>query len=170
MLREWVDYYWKRNEWDWVSRGTVWPLAMAVLVSSLVLLIGIPAVYGVLRLVSLGIGHAADQLAHVSTVRIVLDAVRKYLNEHAAGLPLSSSSLWWIWCVAGIILFLVSGIAASVGARIGWTMYGVASVGMVWAATADPGRYVAAGLAGLWWVFASLFAFRRRSSHVDESS
>ncbi|MFD6757467.1 MULTISPECIES: hypothetical protein [Micromonospora] len=97
--------------------------------------------------------------------RIVIDPVRNYLASHAAGLPVNGNSLWWTWCSAGLVLLLFS-LFRSVGARIGWTLYGAGSAAMVAAGSGGPGRWIAAGICVLWWSLLSIPALSWRRQRV----
>jgi hypothetical protein len=55
---------------------------------------------------------------------------------------------------------LVGGFFHSTGARVTYTLWGAVSIGMVWSASPDGGRTVAAGIAVLAWTIASVFALR----------
>jgi hypothetical protein len=103
---------------------------------------------------------SAAWIHHWALAQAVLTPVHHYLTVHAAQFPVPAPSLWWTWCTAGIVLFVLAA-ARTVAGRIGWTAYGVATAGMVWAATPAPSRWIGAGIAALWWTLLSLPALRR---------
>ncbi len=91
---------------------------------------------------------------------VTLDPIRKYLNSHTQGMRLTPSDLWRIWSLAGMALFLLS-IRGSIGARIGWAIFGVGACAMAWGATPQPSPWLAAGITALWWSALSVAAYRR---------
>ena len=72
-------------------------------------------------------------------------------GSHSAGLPISADALWWTWLVAGAVLLLLA-MARSVGARIGWALFGIATTAMVWQSTPAPSAITAAALTTLAWM------------------
>ncbi|MDG4795204.1 hypothetical protein [Micromonospora sp. WMMD1082] len=155
MLNEWAADRWQRvhrtrDSADWPpawlvpSAGIVGVLLVALLLVGLIL----PLIRWLATLVTSMLGDGADWL-------------RDYLTTHAAGLPVTSETLWWTWCAAGIALFTLAFLARAVAARLGWILFGTATVAMVWAATPGPARTTAAGIAALWWITLSLLALRR---------
>ena len=112
MLDQWARYQWQRfsdhrdtDEWPppWAPAA----LAIAALIL-LVLLIG-GLIVPLVRAIAHGITAAADAgsewLTHWTGARLVLDPIHRYLDTHAAGLPVTASTLWWTWCATGISLF-----------------------------------------------------------------
>ncbi|WP_328884688.1 hypothetical protein [Streptomyces sp. NBC_00299] len=85
--------------------------------------------------------------------------VRTYIAQHTSGLAVSGSAVYAFWKAVGLFS-LVGGFFHSTGARITYTLWGAASVGMVWSASPANGRTVATGIAVLAWTIASVFALR----------
>ena len=77
-------------------------------------------------------------------------------------LPVSAPTLMWTWLVAGGALFLAAAVGRSPGARIGWAVYGAATLALVWNGTPTLGRVVAAAVTAVWWAVLSVLAYRRR--------
>lgn len=147
-----------------------WPPAWLVyaavtLTVGLVLLVLVPVLHGLLvgagRLVQAG----GEWLHGWAFTAVVTEPVRRYLLDHAAGLPVSGPALWWTWCTAAAVLFLLA-LFGSVGARWGWAVFGAATTAMVAAATAPTGRWVAAGVTLVWWSVLSVLAYHRRPVRV----
>ncbi|MGW4499134.1 hypothetical protein ACWENR_11030 [Micromonospora sp. NPDC004336] len=141
------------------------PLFAVLLATALLGLLIVPLIRVLVVWAGGGIAELAAWGHDQAFARIILDPVRDYLASHAAGLPVSGNTLWWTWCVAGVVLLLFS-LFRSAGARIGWTLYGAGSAAMVAAGTGGPGRWIAAGICGLWWSLLSIPALSRRRQRV----
>ncbi|MGW2464478.1 hypothetical protein ACWC2M_36685 [Streptomyces sp. NPDC001761] len=90
---------------------------------------------------------------------VIEGPVRSYIGQHSAGLPVPGTAVYAFWQLTGLI-GLIGGFAGSTGARILWTGWGLSGVAMVWSATPDGSRTVAAGIAALMWALASIVALR----------
>jgi hypothetical protein len=129
----------------------------------LVLIVGgllVPAVRGLAGFVVQG----ADWARGTAAADIVLQPVRRFLDAHAAGLPINEDTLWWTWCASGIALFVAATLTRSHASRLGWILYGAATTAMVYNAAAAPTQPVSAGITALWWTGLSVVALRRRST------
>lgn len=71
--------------------------------------------------------------------------VHRYLDTHTTGLPVSATTVYGTWQAVGA-LSLIGGYLRFSGARLTWVLWVAATVAMVWSATPDPGRTVAAGI------------------------
>lgn len=164
-LSEWMGYYWQRlHQHEAVTWPPPWGPAALVLagMAGLVLIVGgllVPAVRGIAGFVIQG----AEWARSTAAADIVLQPVRRYLDAHAAGLPVNDDTMWWTWCAAGTALFIAGTLRRSPAARLGWILYGAASTAMVYDAAAAPTQPVAAGITALWWTGLSVLALRRRS-------
>lgn len=85
--------------------------------------------------------------------------VRTYLAQRTSGLAVSGSAVYAFWQAVGLF-GLVGGFFHSTGARITYSLWGAASIGMVWSASPADGRTVATGIAVLAWTIASTLALR----------
>ncbi|MFA0845508.1 hypothetical protein [Streptomyces rochei] len=85
--------------------------------------------------------------------------IRAFLADQAAHLTVAPAALYAFWQLAGL-LGLIGGFFGNAGARIAWTLWGLASLAMIWSAAPAGGRAAATGLAALMWAFASAFALR----------
>ncbi|GAA3372443.1 hypothetical protein GCM10017744_103960 [Streptomyces antimycoticus] len=85
--------------------------------------------------------------------------VRVFLADQAALLSVAPAALYAFWQLTGL-LGLVGGFFGNAGARIAWTLWGLASLAMIWHAAPAGGRAAATGLAALMWALASIFALR----------
>lgn len=102
-----------------------------------------------------------DTPAIQNAVRLITEPIRNYLATHAAGTGLSASLLGDSWLAVGGILILFA-LLESRGARIGWALYGAASVAMVWFGTDwIAHRPIAAGITGLTWTLISIGTLHR---------
>ncbi|MFI1839489.1 hypothetical protein [Streptomyces olivaceoviridis] len=90
---------------------------------------------------------------------VIDNPIRSYIGQHSAGLTVPGSAVYAFWQLTGLI-GLLGGFAGSPGARILWTGWGLSSVAMVWSATPDGSRTLAAGIATLMWALASIVALR----------
>ncbi|WP_331730648.1 hypothetical protein [Streptomyces sp. NBC_01174] len=91
---------------------------------------------------------------------VVDNPVRTYITAHTGtGLALSVPAVYAAWQTIGLF-GLIGGFFYNTGARITFTLWGGASVAMVWSATPGDSRVVATGLAVLAWAMASAFALR----------
>ena len=104
-------------------------------------------------------------------VATITDPVHAYLDTHTTGLPVSADTAYTAWSLTGLAAMVI-GLLGSFGARLTWLAWGTATVAMVWAATPEPGRTVAAGLAVLGWTAASTLALRGlslRAIHITHT-
>lgn len=91
---------------------------------------------------------------------VVDQPVRTYIAQHSAGLPVAASTVYTLWLLTGITGLLLGFLTRNNGVRAMWTAWGAATVFMVWTATPDTSRPVAAGLAALAWTLLSAIALR----------
>jgi hypothetical protein len=139
-----------------------WLPLFAVLTAGAVLwLLVVPLLRGLVWWIGDRVADLAGWGHDQAYAQVVIDPVRGYLTDHAVGLPVDGTALWWTWCLAGGVLLSFS-LLHSIGARIGWILYGVASAAMVAAGTSGPGRWIAAGVCGLWWSLLSIPALWQR--------
>ncbi|MFI7080978.1 hypothetical protein ACIBO1_27105 [Micromonospora sp. NPDC049903] len=168
MLNEWAGDLWRRfhrarasedwpPEWFIPAVGGAGVLLVALLIFGLVM----PLLRWIAHFAWDAVRDGSSWLHDWNLTRVVLEPVRDYLFAHSAGLPVNASTLWWTWCAAGIGLFTFAFLWRAVAARLGWILYGAATVAMVWAATTGPARTTTAGIAALWWIVLSLFTLRR---------
>ena|SRR5215475_9433245 len=94
---------------------------------------------------------------------LIYTPIRHYIGLHSHGLPISGAQILNGWKLTGITIFILA-CYGSVGARIGWPIFGVISCGAVWAGTAPPTRWTATAITALAWSAVSVLAFRRLSS------
>lgn len=169
MTEAWLRHLWRRlnqgrdtGEWPppWAPPAAA-IAALAVLVALIVLVI-IPLAVTVFTVTVDALRGGAGWLRDWPVTALVLDPVHRYLDSHAAGLPIDTATLQWTWAAAGVGTLLLGWMVRAVAARIGWVLYGAATAAMVWAATPGPSRTVAVGLTVLAWTVLSLFALRRR--------
>ncbi|MFF3177943.1 hypothetical protein ACFVQ0_35590 [Streptomyces sp. NPDC057900] len=128
-----------------------------------VAIVGVVAlVLGLKWCIPKGIGwyHHQDWVWATQWTATVADPVHTYLTAHTAGLPLTASTAFVIWLGVGVISLVLAWLTGAVGARLTWTAHGVCSVLMVWDASPNTGRPVAAALAVLAWTIGSFFALR----------
>ncbi|MER5995846.1 hypothetical protein [Streptomyces viridosporus] len=91
---------------------------------------------------------------------VVDQPVRTYIAQHSAGLPVAASTVYTLWLLTGITGLVLGYLTRNNGVRAMWTAWGAATVFMVWTATPDTSRPVAAGLAALAWTLLSAIALR----------
>ncbi|MEV1319449.1 hypothetical protein AB0J14_25595 [Micromonospora arborensis] len=153
------------------TRSDNWPplwlvLATAGIGVGVVLMLIVPVVRGLLFAAGDSIAALGGWTHDQAYAQIVLAPVRRYVETHADGLPISATTLWWTWCIAGVVLLAMC-VLRVVAARIGWVLYGAATAAMVASATPGAGRWIATAVSGVWWVLLSVPAFgRRRPSSV----
>lgn len=169
MLQEWSRFQWRRlhhgvEPGGWPPPWAIPALSIAGLVLAVAVIAGliVPLLAAIARFLVAAVDGGADWVRDWNLARLVLDPVRAYLDTHATGLPIGADTLWWTWTAAGAAFFLLGWLAAAVAARIGWVLWGAATVAMVYATTTGPARTTTAGIAVLWWTVLSLFALRRR--------
>ena len=85
--------------------------------------------------------------------------VRHYLTTRTQALPTTGPATYSIWRAIGAASLML-GFFHNGPARFTWTLWGGATVAMVWIATPDSGRQVAAGVALLAWAALSCLALR----------
>lgn len=93
-------------------------------------------------------------------VAVVDQPVRTYIAQHSDGLPVAASTVYTLWLLTGITGLVLGFLTRNNGVRAMWTAWGAATVFMVWTATPDTSRPVAAGLAALAWTLLSAVALR----------
>ncbi|MEW2515789.1 hypothetical protein [Streptomyces sp. NPDC046870] len=91
---------------------------------------------------------------------VVDQPVRTYIAQHSAGLPVAASTVYTLWLLTGITGLVLGFLTRNNAVRAMWTAWGAATVFMVWTATPDTSRPVAAGLAALAWTLLSAVALR----------
>ncbi|MCX4971004.1 hypothetical protein OHA98_41050 [Streptomyces sp. NBC_00654] len=89
---------------------------------------------------------------------VVDQPVRTYIAQHSAGLPVEGSTVYTLWLLTGIVALVLGYLSESNSLRATWAGHGAATVFMVWTATPENGRPVAAGLTLLAWTVLSAFA------------
>ena len=105
-------------------------------------------------------------------VATITDPVHHYLDVHTTGLPVSADTAYTAWSLTGLAAVVTGWLTGATGARLTWLAWGAATVAMVWAATPEPGRTVAAGVAVLGWTAASTLALRGlslRAIHITHT-
>lgn len=90
---------------------------------------------------------------------VIDNPIRSYIGQHSASLTVSGSAVYLLWQLAGLF-GLIGGFARSTGARVTWTLWGAASIAMVWSASPTSSRTVATAIAVLAWTLASMLALR----------
>ena len=150
-----LDSQWLQNQRTWLrelvdERGRTipfWVKLLAVLWLWVLL-------SRILTSMLLAVNRTLHGPALVGTVDL---PVRHYLADHTQGLAVTAAGVHVLWLAAGLGLLLFS-IVGSFAARLTWTAWGAASVAMVWAGSALPGRQVATGITALAWGIASIVA------------
>jgi hypothetical protein len=167
MLHDWALYQWRRlhrgeEPGEWPPPWALPALSIAALVVVVAVIAGliVPLVAAIGRFLAGAFADGAGWLHDWSIARVVLDPVRAWLTGHVGGLPVDADTLWWTWSITGGVLLLLALLTTTAG-RIGWVLYGVATVAMVYAATTGPARPTAAGITALWWLVLSLPALHR---------
>jgi hypothetical protein len=94
---------------------------------------------------------------------LIYTPIRHYIVQHSHGLPISGAQILNGWKLTGITIFILA-CCGSIGARIGWPIFGVISSAAVWAGAAPPTRWTATAITALAWSAASVLAFRRLTS------
>ncbi|MEU4729641.1 hypothetical protein [Streptomyces sp. NPDC023588] len=90
---------------------------------------------------------------------VVDNPIRTYIAQHTAGLPVSGAAVYTFWQLAGAF-GLIGGFIGATGARLTWTVWGAATVLVVWTTPPADGRTVATAIAVLAWTIASTAALR----------
>lgn len=96
---------------------------------------------------------------HTGLLATIDHPVRHYLATHTASLPVNATTVYGTWQAVGVVSFILAYLR-STGARLTWTVWGAATVAMVWIGTDESGRQVAAGIAILAWAALSVLALR----------
>ena len=129
-----------------------WLYATGVIIAAIVLInVGSFAIVSLLS----AVGNSAGS----SHWGLVVEApLRAYVDTHSRGLPVSPTALLAVWGLTGLILFAFS-FFGSLGARIGWIVFGLFSCGAVYAGTRPPAQWTATAVAAFAWSVASIIAF-----------
>jgi hypothetical protein len=153
-----------------ISRSTQETIVLAV---ALALLLGLAITIGrfigvMVMAFAYAIMLGAEWVGGTVAYDVVIGPVRAYLDANSGDPRYSGEAAFWLWAVAGIVTGLLGWTARSIGARIGWVLWGAATVAMTYASTSIGSKPVAAGVAAVWWTLGSLLVFRRtnRPRHV----
>jgi hypothetical protein len=142
------------------SRMALWVKAVIIVGGCLLGLLALRVIPQVLldwaQLLPWKVPTADDSTGLLATID---QPVRSYLETHTATLPITATTAYSTWQAVGVISFLL-GFLRSGGAHLTWTIWGAATVAMVWSSTPEPGRQVAAGVAVLAWAALSILALR----------
>ncbi|MFF7986997.1 hypothetical protein ACFZDK_49325 [Streptomyces sp. NPDC007901] len=177
-LRAWWDTAWDEdgvlhNMWEDVLRAPVVGFRhMAPWLRAVLMVAGVSFVVLMAKTASEVVLDALHQLlTTVPKVQVGVDTsggvfavvdqpVRTYIAQHAAGLPVAASTVYTLWLLTGIVALVLGFLSKNNGVRATWAAHGAATAWMVWTATPDTSRPVAAALAVLAWTFLSAFAMR----------
>lgn len=116
-------------------------------------------------------GHASTDIGHILStlpvVHVAADPIGVWAEQHAAGLPVSATTLLTVWAIGGAVL-VIGGLVGARGARIAWPLYGAGTAAMAWFGAAEPHRPIAAGLVALAWGVVSILVLHRggRRTHT----
>lgn len=159
--RLWVTTHAGRNPDPW-PRPLAFPAVMTVASLTVITLAWSALALAAALLTWLaGSFHGVLSTAAASTAaRIVTDPIHAYLTAHAG--PLPAAAIYGGWQLWGVATLIIATIWRNTGARIGWTLFGAASIYMVWRGTSLPSQPIAAGIAAMWWTTGALIAFRHR--------
>lgn len=105
------------------------------------------------------IAHLLGHLQHAGIAATVLDPIGRYITAHSAGLPVSATTVGWLWEFTGAGLWLTSALGSPIS-RLLWCGYGAGTAAMVCSASPDPGRPVATTITAAIWGAASLIALK----------
>jgi hypothetical protein len=108
------------------------------------------------------LSHAGASARSSAWGQLIAAPLRAYFEHHSAGLPVSPVDLMKMWGFAGLVLF-VGSLTGSLGARVGWTVFGASTCAAIYAGTPPPAQWTASGIAAFAWSGASIFAF----CHID---
>lgn len=89
----------------------------------------------------------------------VVDPVQLYIVAHTQALPITADTAYNLWKSVGLAAFAL-GFLRNGPARLTWTLWGAATVLMVWIESPEPSRHVAAAVALLAWSALSCLALR----------
>jgi hypothetical protein len=164
-----------RQLWTWAHGGrepTVWPprgtfpaaAALAGVTWLAALWLAVSIILATLGFIASLLRDGADLIRGEAAARVVLEPVLSWLDAHTAGTPFTTASIIWAWAAWGIVSLLWSGFTRNPGARTAWVLFGAATIYITYQATNDPAKPIAAGIATLWWAFASTLALRGRWS------
>jgi hypothetical protein len=123
------------------------------------------AIIGVIVLINVGSFAIVSLLSSIGNSAgsshwglVVETPLRAYVDKHSGSLSVSPTALLDVWGLTGLILFVFS-FLGSLGARIGWIVFGLFSCGAVYAGTRPPAQWTATAVAAFAWSVASIIAF-----------
>ncbi|SNT61874.1 hypothetical protein SAMN05216276_10865 [Streptosporangium subroseum] len=87
---------------------------------------------------------------------VITQPVQAYLSAHAKALPTGADEIGTAVMLSGLIVWALCVFFRSRIAQLGWILYGIAVTAMVYAGSPPDGRWLAAGVALLYWVGLSL--------------
>ncbi|MFC0602250.1 hypothetical protein [Streptomyces palmae] len=91
---------------------------------------------------------------------VIDNPARTYIAQHTGShLAVTGSAVYSLWQITGLF-GLIGGFFHSTGARLTWTLWGAATIGMVWSATPTDSRTITTGIAALAWTATSTIALR----------
>lgn len=147
---------------DWppkwlIALAALWILWLVALILWLVIAIIIPTFIKIL--VALGLGTSI-LISETKWAQVVLGPIHSYLDTHSGSLPFSLEQLFAFWVLFGVIVFF-SSFRGSIGGRIGWAVFGIATGAVVWSETPEPSKWLATGLTTFLWSLLSTLAYRK---------
>jgi hypothetical protein len=146
MWSEAVDY-------DHPGWPPVWLKGVSAAAIGAVLLGLIPLIVGAISALALGFGDSASTSGFAY---VVLDPVRDYLVRNTRELPLTPGAVYAAWKFTGAAVVVLSAIGFR-GGRVGWVLFGLLTLPMVWLESPISGRWVACGIAVAWWLLIMTF-------------
>lgn len=115
---------------------------------------------GLLYALGQGAAGIGGLVTSTGAAHAVTDPVRSYTQTFLTGPPFDANTMFWLWAAAGATCLLL-GAARNIGARIGWCLWGAATLWMSWHGSPTPSQHTAAAFCATWWILGSLLVFRR---------
>ncbi|MFJ9521795.1 hypothetical protein ACIRPK_26525 [Kitasatospora sp. NPDC101801] len=125
-------------------RGSArWVRILAGVLIAAFVLYGALAVFSVAHHV---LAQSGENARIVGITGTITGPVRLYLDQHTAGLPISSADTYIVWKATGVVTALLSFLLGSAVSRLAWTGWSAATLATVWQTSPDGGRTVATAL------------------------
>jgi hypothetical protein len=141
------------NDADWPP---FWLQVTALLAIVAIGLLALLTIWPIL----MALAEIGANVARSKPTQVVIAPVNSYLKVHAVGFPIDHRHLMSLWVVCGAVL-LVAAFLGSIGARIGWLVFGILTLVMVWRGSGGAHAELSVGICALWWSFLSIPAYRR---------
>ncbi|RKE02931.1 hypothetical protein [Streptomyces sp. TLI_171] len=147
------------EDWDDAER---WVRVLAYLIAFATAALVLGTAGGILLQAAaavVGAVHLPDHIPGDGLAATITNPVHSYLAAHLPE-PLDTATAYGLWKTFGLATAVVAAVSQAATWRAAWVCWSAATLAMVWIATPEPGRTVAAGITAAALTAASALALR----------